>query len=420
MRRQHSVRIFTENCQLPESTNNTAAGNADTAKLVHHIKQAVFNAENALNWKPPVSGDETWQCDTGVMENGEFKKTGTKTYRPVSVSDHVKTAEHEYNSAVALWWELERLWPKSKAVRFGWMVGQSAAEAALLWLQEFMSVLQSVRHYEREIDKPLDEETFHKLMHEALVEWNEFNPTKIELQTMRMELCCILDDEYRRIISEDFSTTPTVLNVNQATINVLSDIVHVDSAYLKQSSSNEVEKPKKTPLIHIKYWSELALGIDEKKSYWAITPPPQFNGQVFKSKAVELPLVGASWFPMFELFADSDSGNRIAMTDFVTKLKINPKGTGISADSRAKPGAIEADLRTELQQSGSVVRQAINNKLKELARTIREYVSGTKPGSDRCFRMLADEIECAFDVGYIVESTNGSHKFCRKSDLFGG
>ena len=49
------------------------------------------------------------------------------------------------------------------------------------------------------------------------------------------------------------------------------------------------------PLFAVEHWSQLAIGIDEKWRFWAITPAPA-TGEIFKkTEAAEIKLPGDRW-----------------------------------------------------------------------------------------------------------------------------
>lgn len=144
--------------------------------MIEQIKQAVFAAENVLNWTP--------------------EETGQLFY-------NVARLQSQYNEAATLWATAN--YPSTQAVTVAWLTGKSAAEAGLLWLQEINLSIESLKAHERDIDKRLSESEGHKLLREALREWYAFDPSRMDVVSMRMQFMATLTIEAK----SDASKTKT-------------------------------------------------------------------------------------------------------------------------------------------------------------------------------------------------------------------
>lgn len=123
-------------------------------KLVDHITQAMFAAEEILNW------------------NGQ----------PCTFEiESLRLLEH-YNSAVEVWQNHKP--PETQVFEVGWAFGKSASEAAMLWLQDIALAIRSLQEHEVD-DGILTEQAAFKLFREALLEWFEFNPSPREATAIR-------------------------------------------------------------------------------------------------------------------------------------------------------------------------------------------------------------------------------------------
>jgi len=83
-------------------------------------------------------------------------------------------------------------------------------------------------------------------------------------------------------------------------------------------------KAERQPLLSVKQWSELAIGIDEHKYYWALTPAPAVGGVLQKGSAIQLPLRGGRWPAVMKALADSPHPGKARRFDVLRELGLLP------------------------------------------------------------------------------------------------
>jgi len=177
------------------------------------------------------------------------------------------------------------------------------------------------------------------------------------------------------------------------------------------SSQNQSEPNLQGPdtgfLLQIDHWSDLAIGIDEKGQYWAITPPPE-QGELFKkAHAIELPLKGDRWRKVLETLAESESGHRVRRADLLQSLGyFSPSVMLVDRDSRALPGEIEHAQIQALETRFNVARKQLTMTLADLRRELGNLVRTGKNSSLKCLRADGDFMDAGFRVRYLTRGSN--------------
>jgi len=115
------------------------------------------------------------------------------------------------------------------------------------------------------------------------------------------------------------------------------------------------DKPsEESPVLRVEHWSDLAIGIAEDGSCWAVTPAPAV-GEVFpKSKACRLPLSGSHWKAVLTTLAEATDPYQERRDIIEGKLQLNPPPKSQHRDPKARTEATERAIRAELPTQKSI------------------------------------------------------------------
>ena len=157
------------------------------------------------------------------------------------------------------------------------------------------------------------------------------------------------------------------------------------------------------PLFVVKHWSQLAIGIDEKWRFWAITPAPA-AGEIFKkTEAREIKLPGDRWKALLKLLGESPSGNCCDAADAIRDLGYLPPTTDLPQDGRANRKNLQSGYTADLREQMSASLGRLKDALSDLARELRGQVQGPK-GRDQKAALRSDQqtVRSGFVVGFLA------------------
>ncbi len=193
------------------------------------------------------------------------------------------------------------------------------------------------------------------------------------------------------------------LNVHSSTINA-----NVVSAGRSVSTATQT-KPE--PLLKVTNWSDLALGIDEKRQVWAISPPPT-DGAVFpKKKASHIRMRRGMGLDLLEILADSDSGRSAQIGLVASKLGLQPPSASMPGDGRARGDALRSEYESDLSSKGSLWRRSLNSALAEVARRLRKSISGPVGPANSALSMDDKNVNSGFVVRHLHQDANRHLRF---------
>lgn len=205
-------------------------------------------------------------------------------------------------------------------------------------------------------------------------------------------------------------------SVGDIIVNVHSTTIAPESS-AKSSSKGKTAPEDHKPLFTVTHWSELTIGIDEHWRYWAKTPSVKTGENFKKQDAHEIQLPGDRWKTLLKLLAESESGNCCETASLIRELGHLSPPSSLPRDTRARPGSIDSNIKSELPQQKSTPLKQLKDALKDLARKLRECVKGPKGRNQKAaLRVVGEKAQSGFNVGFLIPDQD-NHLFFRKRPL---
>jgi len=214
-----------------------------------------------------------------------------------------------------------------------------------------------------------------------------------------------------RIALRKWQSPPANSALKAETVNVQIEAnqasVALQGAAFAGAPDQEEQGPD--PLLTVKRWPDLAIGIDEKGAYWGISAVPSLGDTFPKSQAVQLPLAGEQWKLLLDAFAKSESGDRVERWALAKAMDCLPPASEQARDQRGRPLDLEAAEGLGRQQSP--VLHSLNQILRNLSRRLRGYVDGPTGRQLGCLRVEGQDIYSGFVVRYLLQDDNRNLRF---------
>jgi hypothetical protein len=158
-----------------------------------------------------------------------------------------------------------------------------------------------------------------------------------------------------------------------------------------------------SPLLTVACWSDLALGIDESRRVWAVTPVPEVGEEFPKGRAIELDLAGEQWEVVLRLAATSPDGRTISREELARAFRFLPDPASLGRDHRAKRNADrEGQTAGEgLAEQASGVRKQLRGALSDLRRRLKRAVGGPADGGETLLHQERNVVTTGFVVRYL-------------------
>lgn len=180
------------------------------------------------------------------------------------------------------------------------------------------------------------------------------------------------------------------------------------------SNQDAARKKKKTPLLKVDEWSALALGVDEKRRVWAITPPPG-EGAVFeKQKSVRIGFRRGNGRKLLELLANSTTGKAVPILEVAIALDLLPPSSSVPYDSRGRRESVQEGHTHDLSSKGNVLRRKLNSVLSEVGRSLRRSIDGPIRPVDVGLSMDDKSVNSGFIVRHLLRDNNRFLRFGHK------
>lgn len=215
---------------------------------------------------------------------------------------------------------------------------------------------------------------------------------------------------------------PVAIQVIGPTQDAMASQILQPDVYVSTKHPSRQSEPaggEDTPKVglQVQDWSELAVGIDEKRQYWAFVPPPEEGKVVRKKNAKLLPLRGNRWKVFLEECARARFSKPIPEYIMTQALGYLVLSTDVPKDSRARPDQNEVSLVFDdgLKRVASLSRKKLRNALRDLSRELRELVDGPKGLGRTPLSLQGDEIIVAFKVRCLVPDGDGHLYFGSRS-----
>jgi hypothetical protein len=163
--------------------------------------------------------------------------------------------------------------------------------------------------------------------------------------------------------------------------------------------------------LRVKNWEDLAIGIDEHGSYWAVTPTPVIGGIFPMARAQKLVLEGNRWSALLRTFAKAAEPAKERRDVLCRDLGLLAPSSSVARDSRVHPKANHAAVREELPNQGSTLSKRLNLLLSDLRRELTGIVDGPKGRRGCCLATMGQYIHSRFAVRYLFRQDNGQMSF---------
>ena len=163
-------------------------------------------------------------------------------------------------------------------------------------------------------------------------------------------------------------------------------------------SAQETIKQK----LSVERWSELAIGVDAQRQYWAITPPPEIGAIFKKSQAMELSLPGDRWKKVLSALAESPEIDSIRRDELIVRLGYLPPPSQLEREVRAMPGAVESAQIDSLQVRQKAALNRLKDTLSDLRRELLKVAEGPTERGRHCLRAAGEWIHSGFVVRYLM------------------
>jgi hypothetical protein len=161
------------------------------------------------------------------------------------------------------------------------------------------------------------------------------------------------------------------------------------------------------PLIVVKSWGDLAIGIDVDSSFLAVSSVLE-SGSVFpKERAIPLPLKGERWKTLLYLLARSDDGNTAKTKDLFHEF-----GYLTTSISRRDLEEIRNDVGA-LNQIKTVDGR-LTSAIGDLSRQLRRFVSATNDEKRKSIPLSKagkDTVKSGFMCRYLLKDSDGKLRF---------
>lgn len=196
-----------------------------------------------------------------------------------------------------------------------------------------------------------------------------------------------------------------------AQIIVSGEHVHITR---EATAGLATEKPlagRAEPRLKVSDWSDLALGIDEKRRVWAITPPPAKGAIFTKGDAIAVPVRKGDGLTLLETLADSSTGQSADIYAVASKLGLMPPSSSLQPDGRARPDSLRRGQTDEINLRGEPWRKKLNDVLSDVGRRLRRVVLGPVGKGDSAFSMGGKTVNCGFVVRHLHRDEGGHLRF---------
>ncbi len=165
------------------------------------------------------------------------------------------------------------------------------------------------------------------------------------------------------------------------------------------------------PMLTVKSWSELAIGIDEHGELWLLTPSPEIGSIFSKSKASHIRPPGKKLLQMLELVAKSQSGQSARLAEIVQVFCLRPPANSVPREPRGHRRAVRDGITEGLSRGPNLIRDQSRRLVADLGNRLREIVAGPKGKGVSAFQLTGDEVRCGFVVQFLVSDGDSGYTF---------
>jgi hypothetical protein len=151
-------------------------------------------------------------------------------------------------------------------------------------------------------------------------------------------------------------------------------VVGAASTPTAEDDTGEADQAPK-PLLSVRAWSDLALGLDEHRAVWAVTSPPDLGAHFPKQQAVQLSLKGRRWKALLQVAAEAADGRTLRTADLLQQLGYVSGRPTVDEDPRARPGEVSG---AQVHDHGLTVKAG--NLGRRLSSTLADFRRESRPG----------------------------------------
>jgi hypothetical protein len=163
-------------------------------------------------------------------------------------------------------------------------------------------------------------------------------------------------------------------------------------------------------VLNVTNWSDLAIGIEADRTYWAVVPAPAIRETFLKSKAIQLKLPGERWKAVLTALAESPDPMQVPRHELLRRLKLLPPPSEIRRDPRADRRVEEQALQSDFPGRESSANQ-LNEILSDLRRKLRKLVKGPKGKGNSCLLVEGDHVVGGFLVRHLLSKPGNQKSF---------
>jgi len=164
------------------------------------------------------------------------------------------------------------------------------------------------------------------------------------------------------------------------------------------------------PRITVKRWRDLAIGIDDKGRYLAVTPPPECGAVFPKEDSVELDLRGRRWKNLLDLLAQSEHGDAAEKVDVMMALGYLKRGE-IAENATLEELKDDAGKMKLLKTASDRLTTAIADPGREIRRQVK---APTAKGEVVLSVAEGKVVQAAFVTRYLIQGSDGKLRFGKR------
>jgi hypothetical protein len=188
--------------------------------------------------------------------------------------------------------------------------------------------------------------------------------------------------------------------------------VYTNSALHMSTEPNARETD--AAVMSVQNWAELAIGIDEHRNFWALTPLPDFGSDFRISSALPLKFGGRRWPRLLEKLAESSDGCSAYSADVMAILGCVPSSSNVPHDRRVRRADSAGAVRYQLSNQKNAAHRTLIGGITDLNRKLRKQVGGPAGRNKSALFVDGDLVRSRFFVRALMK-TDGHVYFGSKA-----
>jgi hypothetical protein len=196
-------------------------------------------------------------------------------------------------------------------------------------------------------------------------------------------------------------------------VNLHGNNIHINVADKGVAAPPAPGKPV-LPLLSVSAWEELALGIDETKRVWAITPPSADGAVFHKREAIRVPIRKGDGFTLLTALAESPTGRSADIYAVAARLGLMPPSSSLQPDGRSHRDALRRGQTDEMELRGAPWRKKLNDILSGIGARLRKVVMGPVGKGASALSMDEEFVTSGFIVRHLHQDENRHLRFSVK------